>query len=162
MLGQQWPEPVAATLADLCAQALAPEAGRAKFAAPCPQPSAEQVKRVFLGEANGAVYRMGDAGADTRGVGGTDFRYGDGQCREPVVGLAKGCFSGNAGSGRLFGQYRQLLLDRLERPDGLAELLALSCIVGGHVQQRMQRPGGLRRAEHRAAKFQDIDTEAVW
>ena len=134
MTGQQRPEPLAAPLANPHAQTLTPKAGRTELAAPRPQPTGEQMQRIFLGKADGSMHRMGDADTDAGGFGCADFCRGDGQRGESATGLRKGGLGGNAGGGGLFGKYRQLLLNGLERTDGLAELLALTGVVGGHVQ----------------------------
>ncbi|MCY1558722.1 hypothetical protein D9M68_956810 [compost metagenome] len=77
---------------------------------------------------------MGDACADACGFCGADFCRGNGQRREPRTGFREGRLGRDAGGGSLLSEHCKLLLNGLERTNCLAELLAFTGIVGGHVQ----------------------------
>src|SRR5690606_147298 len=117
MFGEQRPIAFATTGADQLADALAPEAGRAELAAPGPQAPRQQVQRIFLGETDGAVYRMGNAGSAAGRLSGADLGGGDGEGGQGRVRLDKSRLRGDASGGRLLGEHRELLLDGLEGAD---------------------------------------------
>src|SRR5690606_16828333 len=142
--------------ADLLADTLTPDAGRAELAAPGPQPAGKQMQRIFLSKADGTVHRMGNACSRARRLGATDLRSRDGQPRKCGIGLSKGSLGSDVRGCRLFGKYRKLLLDGLKCADWPPKLRTLGGVAGCHVQQRMQGTCDLRRAQHRATQKQHI------
>ncbi|MOA14000.1 hypothetical protein D3C78_1340750 [compost metagenome] len=110
------------------------------------------MQRVFLGEAYGAVDRMGDAGSAAGRLGGADLGDGDGESGQRRVRLDESGFRSDAGSGRLFGEHRKLLLDGLKSADRATKLRALTGVCGSHLQQRLRGAGDLRGTQQRTTQ----------
>ncbi|MNC71341.1 hypothetical protein D3C75_1222480 [compost metagenome] len=84
-----------------------------------------------MGKANGAVDLVGNRGGQGGRFTGTDLGHGDveGQaaaaarwCLQGLAGTLQGHLRGHSRGTDGAGHLRQLLLDRLELADGLAEL----------------------------------------
>src|SRR5262249_29593585 len=125
------PQSLAAAAGDLPPDVGRPAALGAELGSPRPDPPRDEMKRVLVGEADGAMALVRDAGAEARGLAGTYLRNGDleggGAAIRGTEGV--GC---RARRGRgMTGQERELMLDRLEAADGPAELLALAHVLDG-------------------------------
>ncbi len=153
---KQRPVALATSGAGQLADTLAPQAGRTKLATPGPQATRQQVQRILLGKADGAVHRMGDTGADAGCLGGTDLCNSNTEGGQVSVRFDEGSLRSDTSGRRLLGEYRELLLDSLEGADRAAKLVALAGVVRGHVQQRSQGPGDLCGTQQRPPQQKNI------
>ncbi|MNM97871.1 hypothetical protein D3C81_1103870 [compost metagenome] len=119
------------------------------------------MQRVLVGEADGPVNLMSNRRRQGGGLAGADFGHGHIERQTAAVvgfglqhfaGAAQGNLGRHARGADGSGHLRQLLLDRLEFADGLAELGAFIGITDGLVQARLQRTdqrtGTDQRTEH--------------
>src|SRR5690606_3212895 len=109
------------------AELFRPVASGAEFRAPRPEPPRREMEPVFIGEADRAMNLMRDRGRDARRIVHADFcrRDLEGGIRAALVHLRASMIRDDAAGRRLRREYGELLLDRLELADGLAELRAL-------------------------------------
>ena len=114
------------------------------------------MQRVLVGEADGAVRLVRDAGADAGRLADAHLGHGDLEARVVALGGAEGRLRGDAGGGDVAREHREALLDRLKVADGLAELLALGGIPHGLRQARIERTGHLGRARHRSIQIDGV------
>src|SRR6267378_8320694 len=154
--GEIAPERVGATRGHGAAELAGPRALAAELRAPRPEAARGEVQRVLVGEADGAVGLVGDAGADAGRLADAHLGDGDLEARVAALGGAEGRLRGDAGGGDVTREHREVLLDRLEVADGLAELLALGGVAHGLRQARLERTGHLRRARHGAIEIDGV------
>src|SRR5687767_4750857 len=137
--GQLTPEAVGAGGGDATPQLDGPAALAAELGAPGPQPPGRKVQRVLVGEADGAVRLVRDAGPDAGRLARPDLGGGDLEVRLAAVGGAERLLGGDARGRHVAGQDGEVVLDRLEVADGPAELLALGGVADRLLEQRLQR-----------------------
>ncbi|MOA17854.1 hypothetical protein D3C78_1381230 [compost metagenome] len=77
---------------------------------------------------------MSDAGSATGRFRGTDLGGGDGESGQRRVRLDESRFRGNACSGHLLGENRELLLYGLKGADWATELGPFAGVCGSHIQ----------------------------
>src|SRR5438132_13391878 len=133
------PERVGATGGHGAPELTGPRVFAAELRAPRPETARGEVQRVLVGEADGAVRLVRDAGADAGRLAHAHLGHGDLEARVVALGGAEGRLRGDAGGGDVAREDREVLLDRLEVADGLAELLALGGVAPGLRQARLQR-----------------------
>src|SRR5688572_8481601 len=126
--GEVGPEGVGAAGGHGGAELARPRAFAAELGAPRPEPARGEVERVLVGEADGAVRLVRDAGADAGRLAHADLRHRDLESCVITIGGAECGLGGDAGGGHVTGEHGEILLDHLEAADGSTELLALGGI----------------------------------
>ena len=135
----------------------------AELVAPRPQAPGQTVQAVLVGEADGAVHLMRDLGDLAGGFAGAILAAATASARR---GTGRGDGDGGALDGdrrgrRLFGEQRQLLLDRLELGDRAAELDAVVGIAGRQGERGFHRARHLRRAKQRAEALHQAHVDRI-
>ena len=119
------------------------------------------MQHVLARKTDGAVRLMRDAGADAGGLAAACFRRGDRQQVHAVrsgFGRHVGCGVGGGGMG---GEHGEIVLDRLELADRLAELHALARILQRDLQRARQRAGDLVGAHGGAERAQGLGGDVI-
>ncbi len=154
------PEGVGTARGDVPAQLAGPVALAAELRAPRPEPPRGEVERVLVGEADGAVDLMRDAGADAGRLAGADL--GHGHVERGIAGVRgrERALGGDARRRGVAGEHGQLMLDGLEASDGPPELPPLRRVAHRLLHQALERAGHLRRADERAMEHDRLDAGA--
>src|SRR5688572_11062408 len=126
--GKIAPERVGAARGDGLTELARPRTLAAELGAPRPEPPRGEVERVLVGEADGAVRLVREAGADAGRLAHPDLRHRDLEACVTTIGGAECGLGGDAGGGHVTGEHGEILLDHLEAADGSTELLALGGI----------------------------------
>ena len=157
--GQSASAPRAATSRPSCGR---PVALAAELGAPRPEPARDEVQRVLVREADGAVGLVRDAGAEAGRL--ARAHLGAPRSRRPASprsAARNALLGGDAGRGHVTGEERQVVLDGLEAADGPAELLALAHVAHRLREQVLERrppsgPSGPGRRTADSASAPDL------
>jgi hypothetical protein len=118
------------------------------------------VQAVLVGEADGPVRLVRDAGGHARRLAHADLGGGDLEGRIAALGGAARAGRGHARRGGVAGEDRELVLDGLEGADGAAELPALRGVADGLGQDGLQRARHLGGTGQRAVDPHGVGREA--
>ncbi len=145
-----------ATLArERASKARSPFALGTKLGPPRPQPACCKMQGMLARDPNGAVNLMGDRSTSSDGLTSPDL--GNCHCHGAAIFVEERSHAGfgcNRRCRRMPGQHSQLLLDGLERGDGLGKLDARAGVVDRLHEHAFECTGHRDRAQGCACQFQ--------
>src|SRR5438105_7170306 len=153
---QVGPERLGAPRGDLAPQLERPVALPSELGAPGPETSRDEVERVLVREADGAVRLMRNARPEARRF--PDANLGDGDLEGGLLQVARaarvhggeGVLRRHAGRRRVAGEQGKLMLDGLEGREGAPELASLRHVLDRLGEKVLEAARHLGRARERA------------